>query len=91
MFDYLEDRAASWLLKQLLGILSPTGRICFTNITTRNPYRVWMEYLVDWRIVGRSAEDLQNLVSNASPSERLHVGIESDTTSLANLISLTRQ
>ena len=91
LFDYLEDRAASWLLKQLLGILSPTGRMCFTNITTRNPYRVWMEYLVDWRIVGRSAEDLQNLVSNASPSERLHVGIESDTTSLANLISLTRQ
>lgn len=91
LFDYLEDRAAAWLLTQLAGLLAPAGRICFTNIAAGNPYRVWMEYLVDWRLVGRSIEDVQNLVSKASPAEPLQMTIESDTTALAHLISVTRQ
>ena len=39
-------------------LLAPDGRILFTNIGRGNPFRVWLEYLADWRLIERSEADL---------------------------------
>jgi hypothetical protein len=37
----------------------------FTNIARPNPYRIIMQYLCDWVVIERSAQDLEGLVAQA--------------------------
>ena len=42
-------------------MLAQDGRIVFTNIATGNPFRVWIEYMGDWKLIERSEEDVATL------------------------------
>ena len=90
LFDYLPDRHATSLLRTLWGrLLAPAGRLFFTNIRRGNPYRIWMEYLVDWRLIERSEEDVRDLVTAACGREAVCT-VGSEGTRLAWLVSVER-
>jgi SAM-dependent methyltransferase len=66
LFDYLSDRFIVRTLSDLWhDMLAPGGRILFTNIGRGNPYRVWLEYLANWRLIERSEADLVALCDEA--------------------------
>ncbi len=50
-------------------LLADGGRLFLTNIASPNPYRVWIEYLADWHLIERSAEELRWLAAATAGSE----------------------
>ncbi|ALA59611.1 class I SAM-dependent methyltransferase [Nitrospira moscoviensis] len=90
LFDYLEDRHASWLLQHVYEMLKPEGSLCFTNIAAGNPYRVWMEYLANWSLIERSDDDIRRLLSNGGfNADRM--SLARDGTELTYLVEATRE
>lgn len=66
LFDYLNERQANFLLTKIRArLLRPTGKLVFTNIAAGNPYRPWLEYILDWHLIERSETDVTNLCIDA--------------------------
>jgi hypothetical protein len=91
--DYLTDGWMTFLLQRLMCCLSNTetgpGRLFFTNIRVGNPYRPWMEYFADWRLIERSQADLQAILHDvglASP----HISILPDPSGLTWFVEAAR-
>jgi extracellular factor (EF) 3-hydroxypalmitic acid methyl ester biosynthesis protein len=61
LFDYLSDRMIARTLSDAWSMLAQDGRLVFTNIATGNPFRVWIEYMGDWKLIERSEEDVASL------------------------------
>jgi len=80
LFDYLSDRFIARTLADAAAMLSPGGRIVFTNIATGNPFRVWIEYLGNWKLIERSEEDIVRICASAGVPAPVMVR---DATSLA--------
>jgi extracellular factor (EF) 3-hydroxypalmitic acid methyl ester biosynthesis protein len=89
IFDYLPDSAATRLLHHGYRALAPGGVLFFTNIARGNPYRPWIEYLVDWLLIERSADDLGRLLDAAGIPSNL-VTFTRDLTGLTFLIRVER-
>jgi len=68
LFDYLDDRAASVLIRRLRSRLAPGGTLVVTNLTERNSEVAYMESVMDWWMVYRDDEALRTL-SGADRSE----------------------
>jgi SAM-dependent methyltransferase len=89
LFDYLPDRfvqrtiATAWS-----SLLAPGGRIVFTNIADGNPFRVWLEYLADWRLIERTEHDIERICRDAGVPAP--VEMTRDSTGLAILASIRR-
>jgi extracellular factor (EF) 3-hydroxypalmitic acid methyl ester biosynthesis protein len=90
LFDYLSDKQIKWLLEKLFESLRTQGRLCFTNIARGNPYRVWMEYLGDWKLLERSEADISTLIRETDLETSTQLDISRDQTGLTHLIELTR-
>jgi extracellular factor (EF) 3-hydroxypalmitic acid methyl ester biosynthesis protein len=90
LFDYLSDRfivrtlADSWN-----DILAPGGRIVFTNIARGNPFRVWIEYLAEWKLIERSEEDIARICAAAGISAA--PVMVRDATALAIVVTLNKE
>jgi SAM-dependent methyltransferase len=65
LFDYLPDRWARATLASVRSLLAPGGSVLLSNIARGNPYRVWMEYIGEWRLIERSEADLEALLTTA--------------------------
>jgi extracellular factor (EF) 3-hydroxypalmitic acid methyl ester biosynthesis protein len=89
LFDYLSDRQIVWLLPRLIAALGPGGRLCFTNITSGNPDRVWLEYLAGWHLIERSESDIRRLIDASALPAGSSVQITSDLTGLTSLVQIT--
>jgi extracellular factor (EF) 3-hydroxypalmitic acid methyl ester biosynthesis protein len=88
LFDYLSDRFVSRTLSDAWSTLAPGGRIVFTNIARGNPFRVWIEYMAEWRLIERSEEDITAICRAAGiPVEPTLVR---DATSLAIVATLRK-
>lgn len=88
LFDYLNERRGAWLLSQLGSLLAPGGRLCFTNIATGNPDRVWLEYIAGWSLIERDEQNLQSLVQESALPGKAALHIERDPTGLTCLTEL---
>ena len=66
LFDYLSDRFIARTMTDSWDMLAPGGRIVFTNIAIGNPYRVWIEYLGDWKLIERSEQDIERICREAN-------------------------
>jgi extracellular factor (EF) 3-hydroxypalmitic acid methyl ester biosynthesis protein len=72
-------------LRGTLRMLAPGGRLLLSNIATGNPFRPWLEYLAEWRLIERSEGDLRRLLADAGfPPDRIQ--IERDTTQLTLMV-----
>ena len=67
LFDYLSDRICKRLLEIFYEMLAPGGLLVATNVEASNPTRGVMEYIMDWYLIYRNAEQLKAL----SPKEAL--------------------
>lgn len=87
LFDYLPDQVITRVLQQARErLLTPSGRVLFTNISLENPFRLWIECLADWHLIHRSADDLRRLCVDAGYGAD-DVSIEADLTGLALIAS----
>jgi hypothetical protein len=89
LFDYLSDRFIVRTLHDAWhDLLAPGGSIVFTNIGSGNPFRVWMEYLANWRLLERSEQDVVRLCREADiPVEP---ALSRDGTGLAIIATLRK-
>ncbi|HEX7705069.1 MAG TPA: class I SAM-dependent methyltransferase [Thermoanaerobaculia bacterium] len=89
LFDYLSERQAIFLIRDILNrLLVPGGSFYFTNIAEGNPYRPLIEYLGDWRLLERSEDEMLRYCEAAGAS-REQVHISRDATNLALIIEVT--
>lgn len=87
VFDYLNDKVIMALLNAIIPELHDNGVLFFTNIAENNPYRVCMEYLADWMLIGRSRMTIEELLLNSKASE-LHSDIRKEKAGLTWLVTL---
>lgn len=74
LFDYLSDEAAVRFMKFLYDSLAPGGRLMVGNFAPHNPSRTYMEWIGNWYLLYRDANDLARLAARAGiPIERLRV------------------
>lgn len=89
LFDYLPDRLVALTLRTAWrSLLAPGGRIVFTNIARGNPFRLWLEYLAEWRLIERSDDDIERICGEAGIASP--VTLQRDSTGLATLGTVQR-
>ena len=88
LFDYLEERVAGMLLRQLKKKLAPDGMIFLTNIAKGNPFRIQMEYMCDWELIERSEAEIEMLAQKYI-GKSFTVTSTRDSTGLAILSSIS--
>jgi len=76
LFDYLDDCAASLLIRRMVASLRPGGIALVPNLTPSNPEIAYMEAIMDWWMVYRTTDDLMGLVDTGQ-----EVAVESYTSS----------
>ena len=59
----------------------------FTNMARGNPYRPWMEYLVDWKLAERSEKEIREACVRAGIRSD-SVRVNRDRTGLALLVQI---
>jgi SAM-dependent methyltransferase len=90
LFDYISDKHISFFLKHTFEkLLNQDGILFFTNIKKGNPYKVWQEYLANWRLIDRSEDDIMNLLTTSGFSESA-IKLEKDETGLAFLVTASK-
>jgi extracellular factor (EF) 3-hydroxypalmitic acid methyl ester biosynthesis protein len=88
--DYLDERPLVFLLRQVWhSLLKPGGAFFWTNIAFGNPYRFWMEYLVDWFLIERTRGAILNSCAQAG-IPRSSINLELDQTGLTWLVEITK-
>jgi extracellular factor (EF) 3-hydroxypalmitic acid methyl ester biosynthesis protein len=69
LFDYLADPVCRRLTEIMYDWLSPGGLLVVTNVSTSNPRKPTMDYIMDWHLIYRSAHDLSRLKPDNAPAE----------------------
>jgi SAM-dependent methyltransferase len=77
--DYLDDAAATALIKTFWQSLAPHGRLVVGNFAPHCPTRVYMEWIGNWYLNYRTAEQLAELASVAGLPRHTY-GIEPEST-----------
>jgi SAM-dependent methyltransferase len=88
LFDHISDKHVSFFLKHALSkLLKKKGTLFFANAVKENPFRVWMEYLTDWKLHYRSEDDISRLLTAAGfPHNAMK--ISKDETGLTFLVTV---
>jgi extracellular factor (EF) 3-hydroxypalmitic acid methyl ester biosynthesis protein len=68
LFDYLSDRVCRRLLEVFYDLLAPGGLLVATNVDISNPSRSWMEYVLEWHLVYRDADQFVKLAPTKAPA-----------------------
>lgn len=61
LVDYLADQHVVALIDFCHDTLRPGGRLILGNFHTSNPEKAMMDYLVDWRLIHRTEDDVNTL------------------------------
>ena len=67
LLDYLQDQAFTKFLDALATLLKPGGDILLTNVNRNNPWRSFMEYIGEWRVISRDRDEFRDLVIGNPP------------------------
>jgi ubiquinone/menaquinone biosynthesis C-methylase UbiE len=87
LFDYLSDKHISFFLKHAFNkLLKQNSTLFFANIKKDNPYKVWQEYLANWKLIYRDEDNIVSLLCAAGFSESA-IKIEKDETGLTFLVT----
>ncbi len=73
LFDYLSDRVCQRLIETFYEMTAPGGVVVVTNVDESNPVQGVMEYVMEWHLIYRSAEQLVALAPAGVPKENLTV------------------
>lgn len=90
VFDYLNNKTIVSILSSLKNNLAMSGKLFFTNIDQGNPYRVFMEYLANWCLIERSADDLVGLTVESGWSASA-MKMRKESTQLTHLVEISHR
>lgn len=77
LFDYLSDDAAEKLLRLFWKQLASGGKLIVGNFAPHNPTRAYMEWIGNWYLIYRTAEDMQRLAAaDGIDRSRFSIGAE---------------
>lgn len=78
LFDYLNDRLATLLLKRMWSWTKAGGTCAIGNYHPSNPSRNYMEWCGDWYLIHRTDDDMRRLCRDAGiPPEQVTITHES--------------
>ena len=71
LYDYLDQRAGSVLLKRMFASVNVGGSVVIPNLTPHNDEVGYMEAVMDWWMCYRTESDMRDLAAllNADPSQ----------------------
>jgi len=71
LYDYLHDKGARRLTKNLFDLLNPGGTLIIGNFSPNNPpdVRFAMEYLYDWMLIYRDESEMYRLADGIPESD----------------------
>jgi len=61
LIDYFADKFVIALLNYIHKILLPGGKVILGNFHPENPSKALMDYVLDWKLIHRSEEDMNRL------------------------------
>jgi len=77
MFDYLSDEVAAATLGLFWQRLRPGGRLLVGNFAPHNPTRAYMEWIGNWYLVYRTADEMRQLAAAAGiAAQQISIGAE---------------
>ncbi len=62
LFDYLSQRVCKRLVELFCSMIRPGGIVIVTNVAQSNPRKAWMEYVMEWNLIYRDENDMNDLV-----------------------------
>ncbi len=62
LFDYLSQRVCKRLVELFCTMIRPGGIVIVTNVAASNPRKAWMEYVMEWNLIYRDENDMNDLV-----------------------------
>jgi SAM-dependent methyltransferase len=90
LFDYLDKKAASRLLKRMWGWTNKGGRVVIGNFHPENPSKNYMEWDGEWFLIHRTEEDMIEMSSLAGiPQQAL--SFEKDATGVQLFMTATKE
>ncbi|MBM3240522.1 class I SAM-dependent methyltransferase [Candidatus Poribacteria bacterium] len=69
LFDYLADSTGSRLLEVIFQMLNPGGKVCITNFVPGIYTAGYMEAIMDWWLIFRDEQAMQQLTSRIPRSQ----------------------
>jgi len=76
-FDYLRDDVAVDMLRFFWSCLAPGGQMLVGNFAPHNPTRAYMEWIGNWYLTYRRADELRGLGIEAGiPEDRFDIQVE---------------
>jgi extracellular factor (EF) 3-hydroxypalmitic acid methyl ester biosynthesis protein len=73
LFDYLSQRVCQRLVELFCRLARPGGLVIVTNVAASNPRKACMEYLMEWNLIHRSIEEMNDLIPSGLPVKRAEV------------------
>jgi extracellular factor (EF) 3-hydroxypalmitic acid methyl ester biosynthesis protein len=83
LFDYLTDQVCRRLMNYFFDLLAPGGLLIATNVSAPNPSINWMEYVLDWHLVYRTAAQFRNVAPDRAPADSVSVKAIGDGVNIA--------
>jgi len=71
--DYLDDQLFIDFVKRCYQQLKPNGHLIIGNFSPINPDRLFMDHILDWRLIYRTKDDLKELFKQTSFDENITV------------------
>jgi len=73
LFDYLSHNVCRQLTSIMYEWLAPGGLLLVTNVDANNPSVGWMEYVVDWHLFYRNADEMLSLAPKLAPPDSVRI------------------
>jgi SAM-dependent methyltransferase len=75
LFDYFDRKTSSFVIRQLLPLLRPAGRLVVANLSlSGHQHRAYMEYGHEWNLVYRTAQQMAELADGVPAGTGIAVG-----------------
>lgn len=75
LFDYFDRKTSAFVIRQVLSLLRPGGRLVVANLSlTGHRHRVFMEYGHEWNLIYRAPEEMAQLAEGLPDGVRAEVG-----------------
>lgn len=73
LFDYLPDTVCEKLVELFYELAAPGGLVLVSNVHANHPSIGWMEYVVDWHLVYRTAEQMGAILPKNVSKEQTRI------------------
>jgi len=66
LIDYFQDKFVIKLLNYIHKILKPGGKVILGNFHPKNPTKVLMDHVVEWKLIHRTEHDMNRILESSA-------------------------